>query len=378
MRQKVEQKISKIIELKTLGYTHDEICKFTKSSKRTVNTVCKFYVYNPYPKIKIPDNIKETQYPGYYIKIDGTAYRIPGKYDKNVLLNEYGLITLNSHLRGNPTDKKYQYPSINVSIRDENGKFLKQKKVNIHRLVAETFIHNPNNNDSVDHIDRNKMNNHVSNLRWCSIEDNKSFWERDDEFRRKISKSNRKNSLICGIGFNDVEFAYSDNTLNYVRWVGILGKCKKDNKIICEEWKKFSNFYSWIKSQNIDETFNLYLIKGNEYSPENCILSNTNLSFILTFKKRGMYPIGVTESNKGKSKNKRYSSRTNKNGHLGMFDSMEEAHLSWQKQKIKEIESQIENEKNLKTIEILELVKNIILNDIFNQRETIKSPFVNE
>ena len=61
-----------------------------------------------------------------------------------------------------------------------------------------------------------------------------------------------------------------------------------------------------------------------------------------------------------------------------MFDSMEEAHLSWQKQKIKEIESQIENEKNLKTIEILELVKNIILNDIFNQRETIKSPFVNE
>ena len=66
MRQKVEQKISKIIELKTLGYTHDEI--FTKSSKRTVNKVCKFYVYNPYPKIKIPNNIKETQYPGYYIR----------------------------------------------------------------------------------------------------------------------------------------------------------------------------------------------------------------------------------------------------------------------------------------------------------------------
>jgi hypothetical protein len=181
MPQRVEQKkISRIIELKELGYTHDEICKLTKSSKRTINKVCKSYVYKPYPEIKLPDSIRETQYPGYYIGMDGTAYRIPRKRDNNVVLNVYGLITLNTHLRGNPASKEYQYLSINVSLRDINGKYLRQKKVNIHNLVAETFIPNTNNYDSIDHIDRNKMNNHADNLRWCPIYENKSSWDRSE------------------------------------------------------------------------------------------------------------------------------------------------------------------------------------------------------
>lgn len=37
-----------------------------------------------------------------------------------------------------------------------------------HRLVALAFLSNPDNKDTVDHIDRNKQNNRVDNLRWLS------------------------------------------------------------------------------------------------------------------------------------------------------------------------------------------------------------------
>jgi len=42
----------------------------------------------------------------------------------------------------------------------------------IHRLVALAFIDNPNNYEFVNHIDKNKNNNNISNLEWCSSREN--------------------------------------------------------------------------------------------------------------------------------------------------------------------------------------------------------------
>lgn len=52
-------------------------------------------------------------------------------------------------------------------IENKNGKW-----ITIHRLVAQTYLEPVEGKELVDHIDRDRTNNHVSNLRYVNAKEN--------------------------------------------------------------------------------------------------------------------------------------------------------------------------------------------------------------
>jgi hypothetical protein len=84
----------------------------------------------------------------------------------------------------------------------------KKKNVYIHRLVTHAFIDNHNNKGYVDHIDNNKLNNKIPNLRWVTSKENNQ--------NRSISK--RNTSGIKGVSYNKRDKKWHAN----IRIDGIL------------------------------------------------------------------------------------------------------------------------------------------------------------
>lgn len=102
--------------------------------------------------------------------------------------------------RGKMMSLSFDGNYLNVSF-SRDGKTVTRR---VHRVVAEAFIPNPNNYSDVDHIDCNKLNNHIDNLRWCTSADNtryarenvlinvRPYSEWPEEHRERSAAANRR------------------------------------------------------------------------------------------------------------------------------------------------------------------------------------------
>ena len=102
-----------------------------------------------------------------------------GKYQISNLGNVYSLITNKILKPGLTLDGYYQ---VNLY---KNGV---KKHLYIHRLVAQSFLDNPNNYPIINHKDENPMNNIYSNLEWCDKKYNNNYGKCKDKHAKTVSK----------------------------------------------------------------------------------------------------------------------------------------------------------------------------------------------
>ena len=99
----------------------------------------------------------------------------------------------------------------------------KQTYIAVHRLLALQFIENPDNLPVVDHIDGNRLNNDIDNLRWV---DKNGHYNRKEvkgytfykKTKRWRAQYQNKNKQKIHIGYYDTEDEARNAYLNAIKY----------------------------------------------------------------------------------------------------------------------------------------------------------------
>ena len=130
---------------------------------------------------------------------------------------------------------------------------IKNKNYAIHRLVAETFIPNPENKPQVNHKDGNKMNNCVENLEWVTKNENiKHAWN-IGLINNTIAR--KENAFKLGKkygGYNKKQVKQYDLQGNFIKKWNSLAEAERKLKIdhrnisaCCLKKQKSAGGYIW-------------------------------------------------------------------------------------------------------------------------------------
>lgn len=114
-------------------------------------------------------------------------------YEGKYKISNYGEVVSLPRFKNNHS-KLQEVPMKKITpyINNKNGYVYvylcndgKYKNIRLHRLVAQTFIDNPNNYNQVNHIDGNKLNNRADNLEWCNCSYNiKDMYRRNGKYEK--------------------------------------------------------------------------------------------------------------------------------------------------------------------------------------------------